>query len=118
MTNLTQPTQPCPKCLGPLNCLTNRRFVSGSTAPASSLSPIPPCPSRLAKYADRREAPDRIKGASGIRLLSVTRNRPNVLGNLSSLKGRSGVYLWTHKESGLQYVGSSRNLAHRISQYT
>lgn len=32
-------------------------------------------------------------------------------------KNKRGCYLWTHKESGKQYIGSSRNLGLRLSEY-
>lgn len=32
-------------------------------------------------------------------------------------KNKRGCYLWTHKESGKQYIGSSRNLGFRLSEY-
>lgn len=36
---------------------------------------------------------------------------------LSDNKGRTGIYMWTHKESGKRYVGSASNLAERMYQY-
>lgn len=36
---------------------------------------------------------------------------------ISDNKGKAGIYLWTHKESGKNYVGSSSNLKTRLSQY-
>ena len=32
-------------------------------------------------------------------------------------KEKRGVYLWTHKETNKQYVGSSRNLGNRLAEY-
>ena len=32
-------------------------------------------------------------------------------------KGKRGCYLWTHKETGKQYIGSSRNLSLRLGDY-
>lgn len=32
-------------------------------------------------------------------------------------RNKRGCYLWTHKETGKQYVGSSRNLGLRLSEY-
>jgi len=32
-------------------------------------------------------------------------------------KGKRGCYVWTHKETGKQYVGSSRNLSLRLTDY-
>lgn len=34
-----------------------------------------------------------------------------------NFKNQRGCYLWTHKESGKQYIGSSRNLSIRLSEY-
>src|SRR5690348_5401051 len=36
---------------------------------------------------------------------------------ISDNKGKAGIYQWTHKESGKNYVGSSSNLKTRLSQY-
>lgn len=36
---------------------------------------------------------------------------------LSDLKNKSGIYLWTHKESGKIYIGSAFDLSYRISKY-
>jgi group I intron endonuclease len=36
---------------------------------------------------------------------------------LSDNKGLSGIYMWTHKESGKLYVGSAVDLSKRISKY-
>ncbi len=36
---------------------------------------------------------------------------------LSDLKDKSGIYLWTHKESGKIYIGSAFDLSYRISKY-
>jgi len=36
---------------------------------------------------------------------------------LTSTKGKTGIYQWTHKESGKIYVGSAYNLAERLSRY-
>lgn len=36
---------------------------------------------------------------------------------LSDNKDKSGIYLWTHKESGKTYVGSAVNLSKRLKNY-
>jgi hypothetical protein len=36
---------------------------------------------------------------------------------LSDNKGKAGIYLWTHKESGKRYVGSAFNLSKRLTNY-
>jgi group I intron endonuclease len=36
---------------------------------------------------------------------------------LSDNKGKTGIYLWTHIESGKRYVGSAFNLADRLGRY-
>jgi len=36
---------------------------------------------------------------------------------LSDNKGKTGIYLWTHKESGKIYVGSAVDLSNRLSKY-
>lgn len=36
---------------------------------------------------------------------------------LSDLKGKAGIYMWTHKESGKIYVGSAFDLSYRIKKY-
>ena len=36
---------------------------------------------------------------------------------LSDLKGKTGIYQWTHNESGKIYVGSAVNLSERMSSY-
>jgi len=36
---------------------------------------------------------------------------------ITDTKGKTGIYLWTHKESGKIYVGSSYDLASRFSNY-
>jgi excinuclease UvrABC nuclease subunit len=36
---------------------------------------------------------------------------------LSGLKGKAGIYMWTHKESGKRYIGSSFDLSKRLSNY-
>lgn len=35
----------------------------------------------------------------------------------SDLKGKSGIYLWTHKESGKTYIGSAADLSKRLKNY-
>ena len=32
-------------------------------------------------------------------------------------RGKTGIYLWTHKESGKQYIGSSLNITQRLVKY-
>lgn len=32
-------------------------------------------------------------------------------------RGQRGIYIWTHRETGKQYVGSSKNLGNRINEY-
>jgi len=36
---------------------------------------------------------------------------------LSDNKGRAGIYMWTHNESGKRYIGSAFDLSNRIKQY-
>jgi group I intron endonuclease len=36
---------------------------------------------------------------------------------LTATRGKAGVYLWKHKESGKTYVGSAVNLSRRLSNY-
>lgn len=36
---------------------------------------------------------------------------------LSDNKGKAGIYLWTHKESDKEYVGSSVDLTKRFKDY-
>lgn len=36
---------------------------------------------------------------------------------LSDLKGKTGIYMWTHNESGKRHVGSTKNLSKRLSLY-
>ena len=36
---------------------------------------------------------------------------------INEFRGKRGVYLWTHTESGKQYVGSSKNLGNRLTEY-
>ncbi len=36
---------------------------------------------------------------------------------LSDCKDKTGIYLWTHKESGKKYVGSAVNLSKRLRNY-
>src|SRR5690606_10672289 len=36
---------------------------------------------------------------------------------LSDNKGKSGIYLWTHKDSGKIYVGSAVDLSKRLKDY-
>jgi hypothetical protein len=36
---------------------------------------------------------------------------------LSDNKGKTGIYLWIHIESGKRYVGSAFNLADRLGRY-
>lgn len=36
---------------------------------------------------------------------------------LSDNKGKTGIYLWTHKESGKMYVGSAIDLSRRLKDY-
>jgi group I intron endonuclease len=36
---------------------------------------------------------------------------------LADNKGRAGIYLWTHKQSGKRYVGSAFDLSKRLSKY-
>lgn len=36
---------------------------------------------------------------------------------LSDLKGKAGIYLWTHKELGKSYVGSAIDLSKRLKNY-
>jgi NADH-ubiquinone oxidoreductase chain 4 len=36
---------------------------------------------------------------------------------LSENKGRAGIYMWTHKESGKIYIGSASNIKTRLLQY-
>lgn len=36
---------------------------------------------------------------------------------LSDNKGKAGVYMWKHKESGKMYIGSAFNLSKRLSNY-
>ena len=36
---------------------------------------------------------------------------------MSENKGRAGIYMWTHKESGKIYIGSASNFKTRLLQY-
>ena len=36
---------------------------------------------------------------------------------INEYRNKRGVYLWTHNESGKQYVGSSKNLGNRLTEY-
>jgi excinuclease UvrABC nuclease subunit len=36
---------------------------------------------------------------------------------LKENKGKAGIYLFTHRESGKKYIGSAKNLRSRFMQY-
>lgn len=57
-------------------------------------------------------------------LVSFPANSPSFQNPLESkhkicfdFKNKRGCYLWTHKQSSKQYIGSSRNLSFRLSEY-
>jgi len=41
-------------------------------------------------------------------------DKPNIL---TAVKGKAGIYMWTHKETGKSYVGSAIDLSKRLSNY-